>query len=753
MFHECLDAMSNLRASKIGLFHVLKLFHTRQFRILVCFISLLPAAISQTEDEEFVGPFPSWSNLQRDYGVSTDSFQKALNELGTAGHSSDLFIPAGTYCVGPLAIVTRLGVSIEGADPANTVIKYCGPQGGTLLRVDGMAYSRIGRVTFDCSNLAAVAVDQAWDSHHPNFDTANEYSDVAFRNCPMAIRGGNLGGGFAETTVMRARFGPSSGTCVLLKNFNALDLWIWYSLFDHCETGVSNDPGAGAFHVYDSVFRGSAKSDLLIHNTGGFNARDNTSIGSAAFWTTTPVFGFPATTNLQGNRIIRDAEPFIIRNHGPVIVMDNEIESDPKTTGSSLSADSPVETDLLSVGNTWTNPHPVSAKGRYISLDDKVVSSLHLKEPQLPGTPPNLHRRVIEIPKGATAEVIQNSIDAASRLHLQRVVVHFPEGEYAVGSTIEIPRDADLQIVGDGWTTTSLKWAGRGSGPVVHVNGPSKAIFREIRISGANNAEGIVADGIDQPGSRVYLQQTQVRYNISAGLFVDRLDHTDVDLRNIGHSRTKPGIGIIVRGGKLAASGRPAGGKTNVYSGASSENDLSYDLSDGGRLLVRDIWYEYSAPCSWARLSGSGTFTVEGSRIALPANHTPPAIQLNSFRGTATFLTSRFDDRIVTGGDGSGLRLLVLGFLGGFNLPDFMINESSPKAASAFLLNRDALRGGSSVPIDDIGQADPAFLRETLAQTRAEHAGIIDQLPAKITDLRLYRVMVENGTVGIHLEP
>src|SRR6266568_8458214 len=91
--------------------------------------------------------------------------------------------------------------------------------------------------------------------NHPHFDTGNEYSDNTFLDVDYGIHGGFKGGGFAETTIRRSRFLRNAKAGVALGNFNALDIWIWYSLFEDCDTGVTNTPGAGNYHIYNSVFR------------------------------------------------------------------------------------------------------------------------------------------------------------------------------------------------------------------------------------------------------------------------------------------------------------------------------------------------------------------------------------------------------------------------------------------------------------------------------------------------------------------
>ena len=56
------------------------------------------------QGDEFVGPFPSWTNVKTAYGVAGDrvrddtvAIQRGLDELGKPGHSPVLFLPSGTY--------------------------------------------------------------------------------------------------------------------------------------------------------------------------------------------------------------------------------------------------------------------------------------------------------------------------------------------------------------------------------------------------------------------------------------------------------------------------------------------------------------------------------------------------------------------------------------------------------------------------------------------------------------------------------
>ena len=93
------------------------------------------AAFIAWVSEEFVGPFPSWADLQRDYGAVGDGvaddtavFQRALDEVGTAGHSRVLYVPAGVYRItATLVFKYRHSVGLIGEDAATTIIRWDGP--------------------------------------------------------------------------------------------------------------------------------------------------------------------------------------------------------------------------------------------------------------------------------------------------------------------------------------------------------------------------------------------------------------------------------------------------------------------------------------------------------------------------------------------------------------------------------------------------------------------------------------------------
>ena len=90
---------------------------------------------------------------------------------------------------------------------------------------------------------------------------------------------------------------------------------------------------------------------------------------------------------------------------------------------------------------------------------------------------------MFEIAPGANSAGIQQAIDQAATLSGQRPVVHLPKGSYSIGTTLSVPANADLQIVGDG-RNSQLNWSGAAGGTILRMNGPSRAILREFGTNG-----------------------------------------------------------------------------------------------------------------------------------------------------------------------------------------------------------------------------------------------------------------------------
>jgi hypothetical protein len=704
---------------------------------------------------EAVGPFPSWTNAKTAYraagdGVADDSgaLQQAFDDLAAGKGSPVLFLPAGTYRITrTLTLTSVMSIAIVGEDPASTTIIWDGDDGGTMMAFNGVAYSRVSRLTFDGRKKAFAAIEQSWDGGRPHFDTGNEYSDVTFLDAEYGIHGGFNGHGFAETSIMRARFLRNTGAGIALGNFNALDIWIWQSLFEECGVGVTNDPGAGNFRVYDSVFRRSRIADLAMQNTGIFSVRGNYSSGSKAFFVSGSAINHPASIDIHGNTVIDTLDSTAIRlaNQGPGMILDNVIRSLPSARAPIVSWRSFIDADMTSIGNTFTVATPTFNNGRLVSQGDRVVArdTLQIAEPALPLTPRASVRPIIEVAQGANAAAIQQAVDRAAAAS-PAAIVHLPYGRYAVDKAIAVPSN-DVQIVGDG-PRTVVEWTGASGGAVFTLDGPSRAGFRDLMVTGNQRADAIVAAHIDQPGARVYLEGVQLRDGRESNLSLGALTNATIDMVNSDHSDSN-GISL-----KLA------GGTTTIFSGSSSNNSLSYEVAGSAHLLARDIWYEGRAPNGFARVSGAARATFQGLRVATPDEMPVPAFVAHDFTGALAVVTTHFNDRIAATGRGGG-EILGLSLFREFREIALVENRATPPARilAANGRQRYATQGRlspGSVQVRDTGVPDVSLLTRMLSDTRSRvRPAPLTAGPSGATDLRLFRVWLNGSRNNLVLSP
>jgi hypothetical protein len=714
-------------------------------------------------DDEFIGPFSSWLNAKTGYGAvgdgvtdDTNALQAAFNAAASGAVNSTLYLPAGTYLIThTLTMNYNIYVSIIGADPATTTIKWGGAAHGTMFQVDGTAYSRFDRITWNGNSSADVAVDQSWDGGSGNFDTSNEYVDDVFTHVGIGIRGGQLGQGFSEVTILRDKFISNTTAAVSLGNFNALDVWVRESLFQNCYDGVTNIFGAGNFKIYDNVFDHTTNADISATNTGEFSIRNNTSIDSGDFFSTGGTEN-PSSTIVQNNTIIDSVftATIAIANQGPFVLIGNTIRSrSSATVGPVVNIIGTPTSDAVSIGNTFTVPNPIAFSSDRIEYNDNVVSLASLSglaAQTLPGTEPNLGRQIFEVPANATTAAIQSVINQAALVSGSRPIVHFPYGTYHITNTLFIPANTDMQLVGDGYgfgIGSILRWSGTTNGPVVSIAGPSKATLRDLTVFGNLNTTNILITNVDQSGSRIFLQE----YNQESGgigMIANQLDHTLVEGQDIQFAGMQKAISIV--GGSLAAAGTPAEGRTIFYSGAQSGNNTSYQVSSGGNLTIEDSWYEGGTEKStYADLSGKGFFTADGDHIATPQYTDVPSVKVNNFSGKATFVSDDITDRFAISGDGSQAKILGLGLT--TEDSPIVADTSSPKSDIRILASRVRDAGGSHA-VADVGAYDQSFVSSMLTNMNSTNPAILTSLADGVSDIRMFRVLSWYGAKGLDIE-
>jgi hypothetical protein len=241
-----------------------------------------------------------------------------------------------------------------------------------------------------------------------------------------------------------------------------------------------------------------------------------------------------------------------------------------------------------------------------------------------------------------------------------------------------------------------------------------------------------------------------------SGIFIEGVERSRVLMSHFLHNNC--GAGVRVTAGPNRKAGLFMPENIAILSGASSNSDMSYELLDGGHLLVRDIWYEtgFSGNLSrFIRLSGPSVFTFQSSKVALPASANEPAIALENFSGRATFAAFEF----VNGGEGnesikigvdaaSPGSLMVLGSTKNHS-GDLLVNNSA--SASVSLLHSQYTINGTSSMAEQ-GTKDSAFIVEMMAQARAGVKPPPDPVPPGLTDVRFDGVTSRSCRRCIHLQ-
>lgn len=693
----------------------------------------------------FAGPFASWLNVKTDFGAvgdgqadDTQKIQAALDAIRNNSQRAALYFPRGTYRLTQTLAVKRSvdaeskDIIIAGEDPAVTAFVWDGAPSGVMLRYEAW-YSKFTRLALDGKNKARCGV-----AHGPMFSTHNEFSDVWFKNLAVGIEAGTGASlGNAETVVERCRFEHCSETGISIQDANSLDWFIRRSQFTECKRGVSNLAGAGNFHVYESIFRDSSEADVSIGNTGYFSIRNNHSKGARAFFSAAPLNSCASVT-IQGNAVCAPTGvPIRIGNLGPVLLIDNYFEDFQGTV-----ADFEPSAGLALIGNRYTASNSVRGSFSPIRMDEFVVGTNQNVIMPMPSTPPPAGRTVIEVAPGAGSAAIQSAVDSAA---LQDLVVHLPAAIYLIDRTIVVPPRRNLWICGDG-AKTALRWAGQGRGPVLRILGPSKARLQDLKIYGdfdSITADGIVIEHADRQGGRIVGDQISIERSRQIGLWVDGIASTRCIFEALYHAESASSI--VVDG--FAGRGAPV----SIRGGASANNGVSYDVRNGGRLLVQDMWYETGTTNQqFLMLTNSGTLTIHGANIALRQSKlNSPAVQVRDFNGTATFLATRmyYPETIAeVSGNSTVGRVLMLGTVN-HNLPMFHAGQDVLSIQQSFQI----LGANSFSFMENTGSADAPFLRKMLLQTRSDRKEIKSEPDSEAVDLSLYRVWVDRAGTGIRI--
>jgi hypothetical protein len=629
------------------------------------------AAVS---DEEFVGPFASWNcarssasgtcglagsgsgsayfNAPVDGTDATSAVQACISAMTTA--HPVCYFPAGAYKISTTLTYNSIsgcstncaGYNLIGHDPSDTSLVWAGSSGGTLLYLNGVGLSEVSRFTFNGGGLAGILIDQSIVSG--GGDTGNLFVDDVFTNGlagnAIGYRCGFFGFQCSETGIVRATFNnlfDGATTC----NANAVGVWVWYSTFNsnnYALGGQCQGTSAGQVNSIHNIFNGSSVADFYGATRHPETLIDNYSTGSNQFVNGGGFF------LLQRNTILNPTTNPPILNIVDTSAFDNVIK---------MGAGTPIGSNgggrVFSMGNTTTASSMYNLVQLPYSFSDTVNATIGtIVPPAMPGTPPNNSRTIYEASSGGTnnstcsvaspctaqaaicmAATGSNGFSAGNctgTVNSSKNVAHIQAGNYTIASTLSIPANSNMQLIGDSWRSSNLQGSA-GVTPVLQVNGPSHVTLREFLVAPNSNAQdGILFSGADFAGSKIWMEFPFSENSVTAA-FMDNVSQTSVESHMFNFPFSS-GTTVVQNGGTF-----------NVFFGESG-NDVQQALISGSANYQEvGIWQDAHLATGWAAISGSGTYTSASNLLSTSntALDNPYVYNLSSYSGNAVLVGSR----------------------------------------------------------------------------------------------------------------
>jgi len=693
----------------------------------------------------------------------TAMLQRELNTLGRGG-SPVLYIKQGTCRI---RATLRLGqgaggtdgvqnVTILGHHPSDTRIQWAGPGGmwQRMIEVNGVAHARFGRLTWDGGGTADIVYFDGTSNAYNYFPTGTRHEDEVFQNLRsgggVAFYLGAQTTGTSEWEYMRLKFLGPMQAGIFLANGNTLNHWVWDSLFQNVQFGVTNaldnrPAGQGGdFSANRSVFLNNG-TNLAIGNTQAFfSSRWNYSRGSKVHITAAPIGKVTSAWTSHGDTILDPpVNPLSLQNVGPLGVLDGVFRGG-KSEGMIGVAEGLCQTDcsgdLWALGNTFSNtspyqyaiPYPTAGRIRAF-VDDKLGQTItDSGPPALPPVPGQSTAPIIEVVNGDIA-------GALARAGNSRAIVHIPYGSYSVRQTLSV--GPNVTLTGDGYEATKLLSAG--ADPILRLVGPSHAVVRDLSLQGWDGnaqqriASGIQIDNADQAGGLVHAENS-IFQRSNIGWEGVNVRQTAIDLfddQNGANTYRDGG------GANPSVDYKVSDARLHIFNGAGAASDAMYQLA-GGEIVSLTHYYEGNpggAPSTLVAPRSSGTLVLDGGSFApvwggIDTSTFVGLFTLTNFTNTlannSTSLTARR----------FGPNSLVMGLSYGSptegTSPSF---SGSPYAL--WMPRRSTSSASEAMPERQSGFTDRnQFMREHLAPLRAAKPLPLIARPSGVTDVRLYRV-------------
>lgn len=760
-------------------------------RFLFCLICTLNFIVSIAQNrDEFNGPLPGWANVKKQFGAKgngkdndTRAFQNAIDNLmnpvtrlnSGKGAYMVLYVPAGTYCISAtLNLRGKIGVSIIGEDPNNTIIKWIGADKGTMLLANGSAYFKVSRFTWDPNGhkeMEGIGVHwlERWNDGKTrsfasvNIELSDNYFKAGFKN---GIAGGTLqsaggtGSNDSEIAIKRCVFENCSEAGINIKGYNALDYWVWDCRFIKCYNGIYCE--AGNYHAYRCYFSGSEYFDFknvgvfyssvrgcFSENSNGFSVDDGSSCN-------------PFKRIFQNNTVINlGYHPIVFLHLGKITLWNNNIgKTNDKAKNYLVRTGSWCKGifEIMSIKNTYEIKDPLMNDNGLLtkfsigdSYTTKIAASSNAFLKTMEPLPAKKIRKIFTVPVGADARTIQGIIDQAAALKGQRPIVYFGVGSWYLERPLVIPAGSDMQLIGDGLLYASVITRNSRSDfskqPLIMVNGPSQVTIKDLQLgeeADTNPATAVALMNVDQPKAQAHIDQLYSHSDVS--LMVDKLDYLYVEKNNSFFSD-----GNVITGGPLTKQGK---GTARVCCFGGQFARLS--VNDGAKFLAKDCWWEGTLRTP-LEIKGSGTISLDGSMIAPYRADSTPTIKINEFNGKINLLNLYVYGSLKVDPGNSALNLLLwnTNFFHKLNPHEYIKSGTAAQIAllgsnAQCLENKEGCQSVLSIPDQSYRVKDmPSYIESMTAFDRGEKPVMLQNLPAGTSNVYFSRVSIGATKRGI----
>ncbi|MFO1498844.1 MAG: glycosyl hydrolase family 28-related protein [Verrucomicrobiota bacterium] len=451
-----------------------------------------------------------WINVQTDIpvaGLGDGQTDYKAAHKGAFDHVSDgaiLYFPPGTYRITAGLRLKNpradrwIGGLVVGSG-RETKLLWDGGAGGTMLSLDGMAYTRF--VGFELDGRGQASVGFHYQARA--FQTEVSHQHLAFRGFTSAgilEDHSDKGQALAETAFDNCLFEDCARGVAFLQ-FNDYDY-----TFDGCEfrnCGVALDCDHGNFYVRNCHFEGSKIVDIRDGSEHCSSVRRSTSVGSQAFiWRKSSV----APLTIQDCQVENWKNPAgaIYLSRPPALVFDCVFKP-----GLDSAGQPPIrladDGQLLLVSNHQIDGRAALTQGarpRLVNIPRGerrgVVRSANQRfltsEARMPGRVFDARRDFGAAGDGVADDTraIQRSIEAAAGA-AGNAIAYLPSGRYVIRETLRLT-GKEFTVGGSGWCT-QLIWKGTEGGVMVEVRDADRVVLENLMV-GAHDA-GPMNNGID----------------------------------------------------------------------------------------------------------------------------------------------------------------------------------------------------------------------------------------------------------------